>query len=374
MHEQIIIFSKKTAFIEICISCLPENCKPVVLDDFEVLKEELSISTGCVILADFDLLRLKEVPASYLWRNDNSLYIFTGCIRERRRVPHDIMYFPFALMSIVKKKEFRERFCFDNDPDIPKAALEYLSGIAGKSPAIKNVRKQILEAANCQENVLITGESGTGKSLAAGIIHALSSRKAKKLVTENVGAISSALIESELFGVEKGAYTEAGNGRLGLIENADGGTFFLDEIADLPPNLQAKLLFAVQEREIRKVGSDNSRKVDVRFIFATNQNLVEKIKNKEFRADLFYRISAFLIYIPPLRQRQEDIEEIAVRYLEKHSEPKIISPQALQKLKDYSWPGNVREMEHCLANACRKCKGNTIESEHIMFLPQVLPF
>lgn len=374
MHKQIIIFSKKETFIEICITCLPENCKTVVLDDFEELNRELAVSTSCVILADFDLIRLKEVPASYLWRNDNSLYIFTGCIKERRRVPPDILYFPFALMSLVKKSDFREKFCQEIDPNIPKEALEFLSCIAGKSKAMKNVRKQILEAASCHENVLITGESGTGKSLAAGIIHALSTRKSKKLVTENVGAISSALIESELFGVEKGAYTEAGNGRSGLIENANGGTFFLDEIADLPPNLQSKLLLAVQEGEIRKVGSDNSRKVDVRFIFATNQNLVEKIKSKEFREDLFYRISALLIYIPPLRQRQEDIEEIAERYLESHFENKALSPQALQRLKDYSWPGNVREMEHCLANACRKCKGNIIDSEHIMFLSQVLPF
>jgi Nif-specific regulatory protein len=204
--------------------------------------------------------------------------------------------------------------------------------------------------------VLITGESGTGKELVAAELHRLSRRSASALVKINCAALPESIIESELFGHEKGAFTGALNQRKGRFELAQGGTIFLDEIAELSPQVQVKLLRVLQEREIERVGGSQVIKVDVRLIAATNRNLDEEVRAARFREDLFYRLNVFPLQVPPLRERKSDIMLLADHFAEKYAEKnnkliKRISSPAIDLLTSYSWPGNVRELENCIERA-----------------------
>jgi len=214
--------------------------------------------------------------------------------------------------------------------------------------------------------VLIVGESGTGKELTARAIHARSQRAGSRFVAVNCSAIPENLIESELFGHVRGAFTGATATRQGLFENADGGTLFLDEIGDLPPLAQVKVLRALQEGEVRRVGSDETRTVDVRVIAATNVDLRDRINDGRFRQDLFYRLSVVEITLPALRERAEDIPLLAYHFLQKHAENsrsdvRRISPEALAVLQSRAWPGNVRELENAIQHAIVFCRGPTIQ-------------
>jgi two-component system response regulator AtoC len=201
------------------------------------------------------------------------------------------------------------------------------------------------------------GENGTGKDLFAKAIHNNSLRADKKFVSINCGAIPSDLLESELFGYEKGAYTGAVNSKAGRLEAADGGTIFLDEVTEMSITLQTKLLRVVQEKEIQRLGSLESKKIDVRFISATNKNIKELISKNLFREDLYYRLKVIEINLPTLSERKEDIEELADFFIEKYSEEKVftLSNEVIEALEEYDWPGNVRELENiiqrCLALA-----------------------
>ncbi|MCX7822500.1 MAG: sigma-54 dependent transcriptional regulator [Syntrophobacterales bacterium] len=225
--------------------------------------------------------------------------------------------------------------------------------LIGNSQAIALVREQITKVAKTSATVLITGESGTGKELVAKAIHAHSTRHDKPFIPINCSAIPESLLESELFGYVKGAFTGATKDKKGLIEEAQGGTLFLDEIGDLSPTLQVKLLRLLQEGEYRPIGSNTIKKADVRYIAATNRDLKEKIEKGEFREDLFYRLNVFNIHIPPLRERREDIELLAYHFLSRyasvHGKPiKGFNQEAVKRLLAHSWPGNVRELENTI--------------------------
>jgi Nif-specific regulatory protein len=230
------------------------------------------------------------------------------------------------------------------------------SGIIGTSRAIRGVYEMIMQVAPSDATVLITGESGTGKELVAAELHRLSRRSSSALIKINCAALPESIIESELFGHEKGAFTGALSQRKGRFELAQNGTIFLDEIAELSPQVQVKLLRALQEREIERVGGSQVIKVDVRLIAATNRNLEEEVKAARFREDLFYRLNVFPLHIPPLRERKSDIMLLADHFAEKYAEKnnkliKRISSPAIDLLTSYSWPGNVRELENCIERA-----------------------
>lgn len=242
--------------------------------------------------------------------------------------------------------------------------------ILGKSKAIQAVFDLIRRVADSPTNVLITGESGTGKELVAKAIHYNSDRKDAPFIPVNCAAIPEQLLESELFGHMRGSFTDAKTDKRGLFEEAQKGTLFLDEISELPIMLQAKLLRAIQEREIRRVGATKPVPVDVRIIAATNLNLADEVKAKRFRDDLYYRLNVIEIKLPPLRERREDIPLLVDAFLKKcgdarRKEVKGVSEAALAMLMDYAWPGNVRELENVIERAVTLSRGEKIVPEDL---------
>jgi DNA-binding NtrC family response regulator len=239
--------------------------------------------------------------------------------------------------------------------------------IIGKSAELQKVLSIVEKVADTESTVLITGRSGTGKELVARALHYNSRRSNRMLVTVNCGAIPEELLESELFGHVKGAFTNAVHHREGRFALADGGTIFLDEIGDMSPNLQVKLLRVLQDRSFEPVGSSKSIRVDVRIIAATNQNLAERIKENTFREDLFYRLNVLPIEIPPLRHRTEDIPLLAHHFLdaakiEKNSTVELITDEAMQCLVEYHWPGNVRELQNLIERLVILTSGTEIDA------------
>ncbi|MFQ6040856.1 MAG: sigma-54-dependent transcriptional regulator [Candidatus Poribacteria bacterium] len=246
--------------------------------------------------------------------------------------------------------------------------------IIGDSPEIIKVLEQIDRVANTGAPVLILGETGTGKELVANALHKNSSRAKKPFEVVQCGAIPKDLLESELFGHERGAFTGATALRKGKFERADGGTLFLDEIGDMPPELQVKLLRAIEQKEFERVGGSRVIKVDVRIIAATNKDLEEAIKEGELRSDLYYRLNMITIHIPPLRDRKSDIPKLAEHFLQKYStahklQVRAISRNAMELMMRYDWPGNVRELNNYIGRAVFLAESDVILPKH---LPQEL--
>ena len=260
-------------------------------------------------------------------------------------------------------------------PAAPSSAPAPAAGPAlrllGESEALRHVRSQIVRLARSMAPVAITGESGTGKELAARDIHAQSARADKPFVAVNCGAIPEALMEAEFFGYRKGAFTGAADDRDGFFQTANGGTLLLDEVADLPLPMQVKLLRAIQERRVRKVGSTVEEAVDVRLISATHQNLAACVEAGKFRQDLYYRLNVIELGLPPLRERKDDIGLLAGAVLQRLSGATRmrLSPQALQALCEHSFPGNVRELENILERALAFASGDTIDVQDLALKP-----
>lgn len=228
--------------------------------------------------------------------------------------------------------------------------------IVGSCPALQHTLRQARMVAPTDSTVVIYGETGTGKELFAGLIHELSRRSQGPFIRLNCAAIPEGLLESELFGHEKGAFTGAVAQRVGRFEAANHGTLFLDEIGDIPFNLQAKLLRVLQEQEFERLGSSRTIRVDVRVIAATNRDLSRLVEEKTFRMDLFYRLNVFPITLPPLRARSEDIPRLAQHFIDDAAQRmqrpiRAIPPEAMQALMDHYWPGNVRELQNCIERA-----------------------
>ena len=250
--------------------------------------------------------------------------------------------------------------------------------IIGKSIKIADVAQMVQKVAPTKTTVLLVGESGTGKEIFARAIHNLSNRRHYPFVPINCAAIPRELLESELFGHEKGSFTGAEAKKLGKFELADKGTIFLDEIGDMDLTLQSKLLRAIEEGEIERVGAVKSVNVDVRIVAASNKDLEKAVEDKKFREDLFYRLNVFPIKIPPLRERKEDIPLLAEYFINKYcleikTPLKNISKEALDILTDYNWKGNVRELENTIERAIILCDGDTIAPEHIILSHRTTP-
>ncbi|MDO8433906.1 MAG: sigma-54 dependent transcriptional regulator [Candidatus Binatus sp.] len=240
-----------------------------------------------------------------------------------------------------------------------------IEGIVGQDPAILEVIRLVRRVAPSNSTVLIQGESGTGKEVVAKAIHRLSPRAARQFVAINCSAIPDNLIENELFGHERGAFTGANERKIGLFESADKSTLFLDEIADLPQGMQAKILRVLQEKELRRVGGNESFRIDVRLVAASNRNLAEEVGEGRFREDLYYRVNVVTVTLPPLRDRRGDIPLLANHALAKfghlaEGRVKDLSREAMEVLLDYTWPGNVRQLESAIERAILLCEGDTI--------------
>lgn len=251
------------------------------------------------------------------------------------------------------KRELRERYRFDN--------------IVGKSEAMEKVYRMVEKVASISSNLLLTGETGTGKELIARAIHYNSERAERPFVAVNCGALTESLLESELFGHVKGAFTGAIASKEGFFHKANGGTLFLDELSEVSPGLQVKLLRAVQEREVIPVGGRDPLKFDVRLLAATNKDLEEAVRRGAFREDLFYRLNVITIHLPPLRQRKEDIPLLANFFLQKYARrfgklSTKISKDAMRVLVNYDWPGNVRELENVIERAVALSESDTVDT------------
>ncbi len=240
-----------------------------------------------------------------------------------------------------------------------------------KNEQMRSILSLLDNVSQAKSTVFIYGETGVGKEELARYIHQASPRSKKPFVAVNCAALPGDLLESELFGFQKGAFTGAHQTRIGKIESAEGGTFLLDEISELPLDLQGKLLRVLQEREVEKLGTNETKKIDVRFICTSNRDLKEMVKNHQFRSDLYYRINVVPVRIPSLRERTEDIELLSQYFVdmtcEENGQPKKqIAPCALSKIKKWSWPGNIRELQNVIERSVLVCSEMTLKEEHLL--------
>ncbi|MBW7956823.1 MAG: sigma-54-dependent Fis family transcriptional regulator [Deltaproteobacteria bacterium] len=290
---------------------------------------------------------------------------------------YDYISKPFKadeIVLVLRKAEERERLRRENRRLKEEAAREYdVSGIRTSDPVMEGVLGLVLKIADYSTSVLITGESGTGKELVARAIHYGGRRSGGPFVVVNCGALPGPLLESELFGHVKGAFTDAHRSKAGLFQEAEGGTIFLDEVGELPMELQVKLLRVLQEGEVRRVGDNRPVKVDARVVAATLRDLKHEISRGAFREDLFYRLNVIEVKLPPLRERQGDVPLLAEWFVEKYARkfikpPKAISAGAMEALKRYSWPGNIRELENVIERAMILEETGTIRESSLPLL------
>jgi len=325
------------------------------IDGIELLKHirKINPNTDAVIMTayatvDSAVKAMKEGAQDYVMKpfSPEELDLIIKRILERQSILQE---------NIILKQELKGRFSFAN--------------LIGKSHQMQKIYSLIEKIALSNATVLIQGESGTGKELVARAIHYASPRKDKPFVTTSCGALPETILESELFGYERGAFTGAVTRKLGRFELANGGTLFLDEIAEMSLKSQVDLLRVLEEKEIHRLGGTKPIKIDVRIIAATNKNLEEEVKRGNFREDLYYRLQVIPLVLPPLRERKEDIPLLVRHFLGKfkdsEGEEKKISPEAMEALLRYNWPGNVRELENAIEQAVLLGRGNTIQLEHL---------
>jgi len=341
--------------------------------------------TDCPIYAAINDGEVHEVAHEVFWRKDGSSFpveytstpiydegILSGAvvvfkdISERKQAEQQLLS---AFKEVEKLKEQLQEYNSYLQEEIKE---EHNFGqIIGRSKGLKNILSQVNKVASTDATVLISGESGTGKELIARSIHEQSPRHNQVMVKINCGAIAEGIVESELFGHEKGAFTHAVASRKGRFELANEGTLFLDEVGELPANIQVKLLRVLQDQEIIRVGGSKPIKVNVRIVAATNRNLMQMVQKGDFREDLFYRLNVFPMEMPPLRERIEDITLLAQHFLtqaaRKFGKPlKQISKKGVKQLESYSWPGNIRELQNLIERSTILAEG------HILDIPELI--
>lgn len=284
----------------------------------------------------------------------------------------DFLLKPWDNKALVEKvKEAWRNSGTDKPSNCPKEKKEGFEMLVGHSSAMLQLMKVVTKVARTDANILITGENGTGKEMLAREIHRLSSRSPRPMLTVDMGAISESLFESELFGHERGAFTDAHESHPGKFEAANGSSLFMDEIGNLPLSLQAKLLTVLQSRNVMRLGSNKVTPVDIRLISATNKDIPAMVGQGEFREDLFYRINTIHLEIPPLRERGDDIllfiDIFLRKFATKYQRRDIrMHEQTIDKLRSYHWPGNIRELQHSIEKAVILCEGSTIRPKDIL--------
>jgi DNA-binding NtrC family response regulator len=343
-------------------------------ESVEEAEANFNLQTFNLILTD---VRLPGVPGTEVIRRAPNVpvLIMTSYASVRSAVDSmkqgavDYIAKPFdhdELLMLVERTLKHERL--ERKNEVLKSDLEKaypVHGMVGSCQTMQEVCRRVSKVAPTDTTVLVLGESGTGKELVARALHEQSLRRDAPIVTVNCAAIPETLIESELFGHERGAFTGANSSRTGLIEAADGGTLFLDEIGELPMAAQARLLRVLQNGEIRRVGSEQSRLVDVRLIAATHRDLKQRVQEGEFRSDLYFRLRVVELNLPPLRERGSDIIELSKFLLEKSRQqlnrgPMTLGPEAIKAITGYDWPGNVRELENAIERAVILCEDEVI--------------
>lgn len=342
------------------------------------LQETFDIAVCDIGLPDLDglevLKKLKnsrpEIPVVMITAHGS----ISSALQAMKTGAYDYVQKPFEpeeLKIVLERALHEKKMSSDLQRLRQEVKSQYdFSNIIGNSAAIKAVFDRIRKAADTKSTILILGESGTGKELLAKAIHYNSSRKDKPLVVIDCGAIPENLLESELFGHLKGAFTGADRAKKGLFEEADGGSIFLDEIGEMPIELQSKLLRVLQESTIRRVGDTKPIEVDVRIIAATNRNLEEEVKNGKFRQDLFYRLNVVPLSSPSLRDRRDDIPLLANFFLKKYSKDyqravKSIEPQVMDRFQSFDWPGNVRQLENLIEQMVVMAEGESLTMENL---------
>jgi DNA-binding NtrC family response regulator len=310
---------------------------------------------------------LREINLPFLYISANTNQSTLEAVKETQ--PYGFMVKPFRERDLIVMLDIAKyRFGIEEGGGFVKTSdHDIIEGIIGKSNSLQDVIEKIRVVAPTHTSVLVVGESGTGKEKVAHSVHELSERKDQPIVVVNCAALPHSLIESELFGHEKGSFTGANAMRIGKFEQADGGTIFLDEIGELPLDSQVKLLRVLQEKEIERLGGNKTIKVNVRIVAATNRSLEKEVAEGRFRLDLYYRLNVFPIELPPLRERKEDIELLAHFFLTKYASASrrnitSISAKALDQLHNYNWPGNIRELEHLIERSVLLAKTAEIEN------------
>lgn len=348
--ERITGYSREEVVGQPCNVLEGQNCK-----GFATLKDMLDNPDPCALNG------VCNQECKLLSKDGRELYIH-GNVRLLTEPNGDVVGAVGCFTDLTEFVLANEKITLLEEQTRHRDSFERL---VGRSAAMQEVFRRLRLAAQSDVTVFISGESGTGKELAAGAIHSVSSRNNKPFIAVNCSAIPETLLESELFGHVKGAFTGAVQDKIGVFQAAEGGTLFLDEIGDISPLIQLKLLRVLQEREIRRVGDDKSMKVDVRLLTATNRDLKALISSGEFREDFYYRIHVFEVHLPALRERREDIPLLAERLMAElsiihHNHVSSIARDALQRLMDYDWPGNVREFRNALEHAFVTVSDDTI--------------
>jgi len=363
------------------ISDMGYECVPV--EDGKSAIDLITADSISVVLTDLDIPKydgMEVLAATKEFDPTIPVIIFTGedrietVVKAMKNGAFDYIQKPFtaSLIEVTLQKAFKHR---DLQNEIFSLKLKIakpdkLNNIIYESSIMRQIAKNVIKLARSRANVLIFGESGTGKELIARNIHSFSSRNDKPFIPLDCVSLPASLLESELFGFEKGAFTGAHQAKPGVFELADGGTLFLDEITEMDYHMQAKLLRVLQERKFRHIGGKSFIDVDVRIISATNRDPVEAVKEKKFREDLYYRLNVVPIYLPPLRERYEDIPLLVHHFISKYNpfseiEIKGISGKAMNCLRNWHWPGNIRELENVIQRLISMADHDYIEYDHL---------
>jgi formate hydrogenlyase transcriptional activator len=325
------------------------------------------------VVKDFDLYAVAGWPLISHGELLGVLGLFTRRPIETEEFEHLGIFADQAATAIKSAQLFseldrlRERLAVENQYLQEEIRTDQgFEEIVGTGPALTTVLRKVKQVAPVESTVLLTGETGTGKELVARALHQLSARRERAMIKVNCGALSPGLVESELFGHEKGAFTGALQRRVGRFELADKGTLFMDEVGELPLDVQVKLLRVLQEQEFERVGSGRPTRVDVRLVAATHRDLAREVAEGRFRADLFYRLNVFPIHLPPLRERPDDIPLLVRHFLaqfqRKLAKPlRALSPESMDRVMRYPWPGNIRELQNVIERACVLATGPVVE-------------
>jgi len=383
MHTILVIDDERSMREFLSIMLEKEGYRAIAIDNGNDALEFISKNKYDLIITDIKMPKMSGIDIlreSMALHPNTPVIMITAfastevAVEAMKLGAYDYITKPFNVdeIKIIIKNAIEKKSLFDENISLReelKGRYQF-SNIVGKSDKIQKVFELIMKVANSRSTVLITGESGTGKELVAKAIHHNSNRRDKPFVSISCGAIPETLLESELFGHQKGAFTSADSDKKGLFEIADGGTFFLDEVTEAPPSIQAKLLRVLQEKEFKRVGGVKDIKVDVRVIAATNKNLHKLIEEGKFREDLYYRLNVIPIELPSLRERKVDIPLLVSHFINKYNSInkkgiKGIRPEAMEMLERYIWRGNVRELENVIERAVTLETNDNIQADSL---------